>query len=49
LIEVKDIQGVFHVHSTYSDGVGTIEQMIQGAIERGYQYIGLSDHSQSAS
>jgi DNA polymerase (family 10) len=48
LIEEQDLQGVFHVHSTWSDGVATIEDMARTAQGLGYRYLGLSDHSQSA-
>jgi len=48
LVEEKDIRGVFHVHSTYSDGVASLEDMIQAAQGLGYEYVGISDHSQSA-
>lgn len=48
LITEDDLQGVLHVHSTYSDGKATLEEMVQGAIERKLKYIGFSDHSQSA-
>ncbi|NLM03814.1 MAG: DNA polymerase/3'-5' exonuclease PolX [Clostridiales bacterium] len=48
LIELKDIKGVFHNHSNYSDGTNQIEELIQAAIERDFKYIGISDHSQSA-
>lgn len=48
LIEEKDIQGVFHVHSLWSDGSAEIEAMAQKAESLGFQYLGLSDHSQSA-
>lgn len=48
LIEEKDIKGVFHVHSTYSDGTASLENMIKEAEELGYEYIGISDHSQTA-
>jgi DNA polymerase (family 10) len=48
LIEEGDIQGVFHVHSTWSDGVASIEEMARAAHALGYRYLGLSDHSQSA-
>jgi DNA polymerase (family 10) len=48
LIEEQDIQGVFHVHSTWSDGMATIEEMTRTAQGLGYRYLGLSDHSQSA-
>ncbi|MGH8067200.1 MAG: DNA polymerase/3'-5' exonuclease PolX [Candidatus Entotheonellia bacterium] len=48
LIGEPDIQGVFHVHSTWSDGMATIEEMARTAQGLGYRYMGLSDHSQSA-
>jgi DNA polymerase (family X) len=48
LIGEQDIQGVFHVHSTWSDGMATIEEMVRTAQGLGYRYVGLSDHSQSA-
>ncbi len=48
LIEEKDIQGVFHVHSLWSDGSAEIEAMAQKAESLGFKYLGLSDHSQSA-
>jgi DNA polymerase (family 10) len=48
LVDERDIQGVFHVHSTWSDGMATIEEMARTAQGLGYHYLGLSDHSQSA-
>lgn len=48
LVEEKDIRGIFHVHSTYSDGAAPISQMVEAAERLGFEYIGLSDHSQSA-
>lgn len=48
LVEAKEIQGVFHVHSDWSDGSAKIEAMAQAAMKLGYKYMGLSDHSQSA-
>jgi len=48
LIEMKDIQGDLHVHSTYSDGHASIHTMAQQAREMGYKYIGICDHSRSA-
>ncbi len=42
------IRGVFHNHTTRSDGVATLEQMVSEAERLGYEYIGVSDHSQSA-
>jgi len=48
LIEPDQIQGFFHLHTTYSDGAGTVEEMVRAARERGYRYLGISEHSQSA-
>ena len=48
LVEQGDLVGLIHCHSTYSDGRATIAQMAQGAKERGYAYLILADHSQSA-
>ncbi|HHW07069.1 MAG TPA: DNA polymerase/3'-5' exonuclease PolX [Clostridia bacterium] len=48
LVEMTDIKGVFHVHTDYSDGSHTLEQMVAGAVQKGYRYIGIADHSQSA-
>ena len=47
-IQKEDIKGIIHSHSTWSDGVHTIEQMALAAIEKGYEYIVISDHSKSA-
>jgi DNA polymerase (family 10) len=48
LIEDREVKGVFHVHSFYSDGTNSIKAMAQAAKEMDFSYIGLSDHSQSA-
>jgi DNA polymerase (family 10) len=48
LLEPDDIRGVLHCHSTWSDGKATIAQMADAARERGWSYIGITDHSQSA-
>ncbi len=48
LLGWNDLKGVFHNHTTWSDGAATLEQMVKRSIELGYQYIGISDHSQSA-
>lgn len=48
LIEEKDLQGIFHVHSTWSDGSAEIEAMAKAAMKLGFKYMGISDHSQSA-
>ncbi len=48
LIEDKDIQGIFHVHSIFSDGTSSIKGIAEAAKKMGFSYLGLSDHSQSA-
>ncbi|MFI5243193.1 MAG: DNA polymerase/3'-5' exonuclease PolX, partial [Gemmatimonadales bacterium] len=48
LIESRDIRGVLHCHSDYSDGKATIAEMAAAARALGWSYIGISDHSQSA-
>lgn len=48
LITSRDIRGVLHCHSQYSDGKATIAEMAAAARERGWSYLGISDHSQSA-
>jgi DNA polymerase (family 10) len=48
LVELADIQGMFHVHTTYSDGTGSIEAMAKGAKKLGLSYLGITDHSQTA-
>ena len=46
LVEVKHVRGDLHVHSTWSsDGKNTIEEMARRCIERGYQYMAITDHS----
>jgi DNA polymerase (family 10) len=47
LIEPKDIRGVFHNHSKWSDGAATLEEMALAAKKLGYEYFGIGDHSQS--
>jgi DNA polymerase (family 10) len=42
------IQGVFHNHTSRSDGTASLEEMVVAAKNLGYKYIGISDHSQSA-
>ena len=48
LVEFKDIRGIFHNHTTYSDGNASLEEMVRTASKAGYEYIGISDHSRSA-
>ena len=47
LVELADIRGDLHSHTNNSDGRNTIEEMAAGAIERGYAYLNISDHSRS--
>ena len=48
LLTAADIRGMLHVHSTYSDGADSIEAMALAVRERGYDYLGMADHSQAA-
>ena len=48
LVEESDIRGVLHNHTTWSDGAHSVREMAEAARAMGYQYLGLSDHSQSA-
>ncbi|MEO1527634.1 MAG: DNA polymerase/3'-5' exonuclease PolX [Planctomycetota bacterium] len=46
LIELSDIRGDLHMHTTATDGKNTIREMADAAIARGLQYIAITDHSQ---
>lgn len=48
LVTDDDIKGVLHAHSTWSDGKFSIKQMAEACMERGYSYLGLTDHSHTA-
>ncbi|HLJ33216.1 MAG TPA: DNA polymerase/3'-5' exonuclease PolX [Ktedonobacteraceae bacterium] len=48
LVTASDIRGILHAHSTWSDGHNTISEMAQACIERGYSYLGITDHSKVA-
>ncbi|MCH2021316.1 MAG: PHP domain-containing protein [Saprospiraceae bacterium] len=48
LIQEKDICGVLHAHSTWSDGSNSLEEMASYVKEQGFEYLGITDHSKSA-
>lgn len=48
LVEMNDLKGILHNHSTYSDGKHTLRQMAEHCRDLGYEYLGISDHSQTA-
>ena len=47
LVQESDIKGDLHVHSKWSDGTSSIEEVARAAQGRGYQYVAITDHSQS--
>lgn len=47
LVKIKDIKGDLHVHSKWSDGSHTLEELALAAKERGYEYLAITDHSKS--
>jgi DNA polymerase (family X) len=47
LIELGDVRGDLHCHTTLSDGRNTLEEMAEAAIRRGYAYLAVTDHSAS--
>ncbi len=49
LIKAEDIKGDLHVHTNYTDGNNTVEEMAQAAREMGYSYVAITDHSQHVS
>lgn len=48
LIELSDIHGTFHCHTTYSDGANTLKEMADAARKLGWEYLGIADHSKIA-
>lgn len=47
VLNVSDIRGDLHMHTTWSDGAHSLEEMVLSARKRGYEYIAITDHSKS--
>jgi DNA polymerase (family 10) len=47
LLQLDMIRGDLHAHTNNSDGKNTIEEMVEGAVQRGYGYLNITDHSRS--
>jgi DNA polymerase (family X) len=45
LVQVTDVRGDLHVHTSLTDGVGTLEEMVLAARARGYEYVAITDHA----
>ncbi len=48
LVKLEDLKGTFHVHTHLSDGVDTLEKIVEAAKKMGLSYVGISDHSKTA-
>lgn len=48
LIQPSDIKAIIHSHSNWSDGMNTLADMAKACMDKGYEYLVISDHSQSA-
>ena len=48
LIQFTDLKGTLHNHTTYSDGLHSLQEMAEHAKKLGYEYLGICDHSRSA-
>jgi len=48
LVELGDLRGTLHVHTTWSDGTASLEEMARAAGRLGWEFLGIADHSQSA-
>ena len=49
LLQLEDITGILHNHTTYSDGQNTVVEMAEACQAMGYKYLGITDHSKAAS
>ena len=47
LVELQHIRGDLHMHTTETDGRGSLEEMVEAARERGYEYVAITDHSKA--
>ena len=47
IVKYKEVKGDFHIHSTWSDGTASIEEIARKAQELGYEFVGIADHSAS--
>lgn len=48
LVELTNLRGTFHNHTTASDGTATLQEMADAAIDLGLQYLGIADHSKAS-
>lgn len=48
LVELADLRGTFHVHTTWSDGIASVGEMASAAGRLGWEYLGIADHSRAA-
>ncbi|MYA33140.1 MAG: DNA polymerase/3'-5' exonuclease PolX [Gemmatimonadales bacterium] len=47
LVETSDLRGDVHMHSTWSDGRASLEEMVRACVARGYEYMAITDHSKA--
>lgn len=47
LVDIADIKGDLHTHTIASDGINTLQEMVDRAVKLGYKYVGISDHAPS--
>jgi len=47
IVQLEDIRGDLHMHTTWSDGKYSTEEMVEAARKRGYKYVAITDHSKS--
>ncbi len=48
LVTLSDVKGILHAHTDQSDGAATLTEMAEACQEKGFSYLGVTDHSQSA-